>query len=63
MKNKILFLILNFCLATGDPGHWGDQPNDDGYEHYGDRGVSRDASMGTIDKTPFVSRCQQVRIF
>ena len=61
MKNKILFFILNFCLATGKLGHWGYQPTDEGYqEHYGDKG---DASMQTIDKTSFVTRCELVNIF
>ena len=64
MKNKVLFFILNFCLATGNPGHWGDQPDDEGYgEHYGDYGDKGDASMGTNDKTSFVTRCELVNIF
>jgi hypothetical protein len=64
MKIKLLFVILNFCLATGNPGHWGNQPDDEGYqEHYGDEGVGRDASMETMDKTSFVTRCELVNNF
>ena len=64
MKNKILFFIHNLCVATGNPGHWGDQPDDQGYPgHYGDKGVSRNASMQIIDKTSFVTRCKLVNIF
>ena len=60
MQNKLLFFILNLCLATGNPGHWGNQPTNEGYqEYYGDKG---DASIQTIDKTSFVTRCKLVNI-
>ena len=52
MKTRTLFVILNYCLAKGNEGHRGDQPNDEGYEdQYGDK------------ETSIESRCQQVNKF